>query len=97
MGWVRNEEILLKLDVYEHLLLINAGFEQVLDSLVALQKHRQFHAAELARFRSYSKETRASLNSYLVATIELAETAEAGRRFRDRLAQEKNDERDPES
>jgi len=59
-------------------------------------RSRQFHGGELARFRRHSKETRASLNSYLVATVELAETAEAGRRFHDRLAQEKNDERDAE-
>jgi hypothetical protein len=30
----------------------------------------------------------------LAATVEWAETAEAGRRFRERLAQKKNDERD---
>ena len=89
------EMILLKLDVYEHLLRINAAFDQVAHSLVALQKYRQFHAGEMARLRKHSKETRASLNSYLVATIESAETGEAGRRFRDRLAQEKSDERGP--
>jgi predicted CopG family antitoxin len=91
------EAISLKLDVYEHLLRINAAFDQVIRSLVALQKHRQFHRDELARFRRHSKETRASLNSYLVATVEWAETAEAGRRFHDRLAQEKNDEGEADS
>ncbi len=86
------EAMLLKLDVFEHLLRINASFDQIVRSLIALQKHRQFHSGELARFRRLSKETRASWNSYLASAIELAETDEAGRRFRERLAQEKKDE-----
>jgi len=82
----------LKLDVFIHLLRINAGFEQVANSLEALQKHRQFHASELGRFLRLSKENRASLNSYLSAAIETAETHEAGRRFRRRRAQERREE-----
>jgi hypothetical protein len=82
----------LKLDVYEHLLNINAAFDQVARSIAALRKHRQFHAGELNRFRQQSHETRASVNSYLTSIIESAETDEAGRRFRRRIAQEKHDE-----
>ena len=78
----------MTLDVYQHLLLINSAFDQVVRSLVALRKHRRFHGAELNRFRRQSNETRASVNSYLTAIIESAET-EAGRRFRRRIAQEK--------
>ena len=89
--------MLLRLDVYEHLLRINAAFDQVVQSLVALRKHRPFHTGELARFRRHSNETRASLNSYLAAMIESAETEEAGRRFRERRAQERKDEGNPES
>jgi hypothetical protein len=82
----------VKVDVYQHLPLINSAFDQVVQSLVALRKHRQFHGAELNRFRRQSDETRASVNSYLTAIIESAETDEAGRRFRRRIAQEKRDE-----
>jgi hypothetical protein len=82
----------VKVDVYQHLLLINSAFDQVVRSLVALRKHRRFHGAELNRFRRQSDETRASVNSYLTAIIESAETDEAGRRFRRRIAQEKLDE-----
>jgi uncharacterized membrane protein YgaE (UPF0421/DUF939 family) len=82
----------LKLQIYEHLLNINAAFDQVCRSLVALRKHHHFHSGELSRFRRQSHETRASLNSYLTAIIESAETEEAGRRFRQRLAQERKDE-----
>ena len=82
----------MKVDVYQNLLLINSAFDQVVRSLVALGKHRRFHGAELERFRRQSNETRASLNSYLTAIIESAETDEAGRRFRRRIAQEKLDE-----
>jgi hypothetical protein len=88
----------LKVEIYEHLLLINTAYDQVLQSLAALQKHRPFHAAEVARFRRSSKEARASLNSYLTAVIESAETAQAGRLFGRRVAQEHVDELgDPET
>jgi DNA-directed RNA polymerase specialized sigma24 family protein len=36
--------VLLKPDVYQNLLLINMGFDQVVRSIVALRKHHQFHA-----------------------------------------------------
>lgn len=84
----------MKLDVYEHLLTINTAFDQLARCLIALQRHRKFHAAELNRFRRLTKETRASLNSYLTAIIECAETDEAGRRYSKRLAQERADDRD---
>jgi hypothetical protein len=82
----------LKVTVYQHLLNINSAFEEVVRSLAALQKHRQFGGGELDRLRRQSKETRACVNSYLTAIIESAETDEAGRRFHKRIAQEKNDE-----
>ena len=68
----------LKLDVYERLLRINAGFEQVLRSLAALERQRRFDAGELKRFRLRSRETQAALNSFLAATIESAESDAAG-------------------
>src|SRR6266576_4282006 len=43
-GW---EERRMKLDVYENLLRINAGFDQAIRSIAALRKHRAFHRREL--------------------------------------------------
>ena len=82
----------MKLDIYQNLLSLNAGFEQVVRSLAALRKQAVFERGELARFSALSKEVRAATNSYLVAAIEIAETHEAGRRFGKRLAQERSDE-----
>ena len=79
----------MKLDVYEHLLRFNAGFDQAIQSLAALRKHSAFHRGVLERFAQLSKETRAATNSYLAAVIETGETEEAGRRFRKRKAQER--------
>ena len=82
----------LKLDIYQHLLSINAGYDQVIGSLAALRQYGAFQAGELARFSALSKETRAATNSYLVSVLETAETDDAGRRFRKRLAQQRSDE-----
>ncbi len=51
-----------------------------------------FHRSELGRFRALAQEARASTNPYLAAVIESAETDEAGRLFRQRLARERKDE-----
>jgi len=82
----------VKLEVYEHLLRMNAGFDQAIRSLTALRKHSGFHGAMLARFTALSKETRAEANSYLVSVIESSETKEAGSRFRKRKVQERVDD-----
>jgi hypothetical protein len=82
----------VKLDVYQHLLRINAGHDQVIRSLAALRKHAAFQRSELARFSALSKETRAATNSFLLGAMETAETDEAGRRFSKRLAQQRSDE-----
>jgi hypothetical protein len=86
------EERGVKLDVYELLLRINAGFDQAIRGLAALQRHAAFHRSTLERFAALSKETRAATNSYVTSVIETAETNEAGRRFRERRAQERADE-----
>ena len=83
----------MKLDIYQHLLSINAVYEQIIRSLAALRKYGVFHAGELARFSALSKETQAATNSYLVGAMEIAETTEAGRRFSKRLAQQRSDDR----
>jgi len=85
----------MKLDVYEHLLRLNAGFDQAIASLTALRKHGAFKANALARFAGLAKENRAAATSYIVNVIETAETHEAGRRFRERKAQERADEQEP--
>src|SRR2546427_737137 len=79
---------------YEHLLRLNAGFDQAIQSLAALRKHGAFQAGVLARFDALSKETRAAVTSYIVGVIQAAETDEAGRRFRERKAQERADEQE---
>jgi hypothetical protein len=91
IGWADRSRS-VKLDIYQHLLRINASYDQVIRSLAALRKHAAFHSGELARFSALSKETRAATNSYLVGAMEVAETNEAGRRFSKRLATERSDE-----
>ena len=85
----------MKLDVYENLLQINAGFDQAIRSIVALRKHGAFTRGALGRFSALSKETRAAATSYILGVIEASETDEAGRRFRERKAQERADEQGP--
>ena len=82
----------MKLEVFEHLLRMNAGFDQAIRSLRALRKHSGFHRGMLARFTALSKETRSEVNSYLASVIETSETKQAGGRFRKRKAQERADE-----
>ena len=81
----------MKLRVYEHLLALNAGFDQVRRTMRALGRHRSFNSSELARFRDMSEEARAAVMSYLARTIEAAETDAAGRRFRKRVARERQE------
>ena len=82
----------MKLEVFEHLLRMNPGFDQAIRSLGALRKHNGFHEGTLARFTALSKEARSEANSYLASVIETSETKQAGRRFRKRKAQERVDE-----
>ena len=93
VGWLIGERSGgLKLNIYQNLLKINAGFDQVIDGLAALRKHGVFHRGELDRFSALSKETKSATNSYLLGAMETAETNEAGQRFHKRLAQERSDE-----
>jgi len=83
----------MKLDVYERLLAVNAGFDQAIRAIGALRKHPEFRPDEIARFIALSRETRAAVNSYLLGVLEGAETAEAGHRFEKRWEQQHRDER----
>ena len=82
----------VKLQVYKHLLDINAGFDQVIRGLAALRKHGFFYRRELDYFSALSKEVRAATNSYLTGVLEQVETDEAGRRFGRRRAREQREE-----
>ncbi len=86
----------MKAQIYKHLLRVNRGFDLVLRSIAALEKHSAFDRSELRRFRALSQEARAATNSYLAAAVESVETDEAGRLFRKRLAREKRDEAGPD-
>jgi hypothetical protein len=81
------------LAVYEYLLEINAGYEQVIRSLAALRDHAPFDPDQLNIFRDLAKEARASANSYLTSALETVETEDAGRHFKRRLRRERKDER----
>jgi len=78
--------------MYQNLLKINAGFDQVIGGLAALRKHGAFHRGELDRFSALSKENKAATNSYLLGAMETAETEQAGQRFHKRLARERSEE-----
>ena len=82
----------MKLQVYKHLLAVNAGFDQVIRGLAALRKHGSFHRRELDHYSALSKEARAATNSYLIAVLERVETEEAGRRFGKRRTREQQEE-----
>jgi hypothetical protein len=81
------------LEAYEHLLEINAAYEQVIRSLTALCGHTAFDYDQLNRFRALAKEARAASNSYLTSALETVETKDAGRHFRRRIRRERKDER----
>ena len=80
------------LAIYQHLLEINAGFEQVRVALAALDQSAMFDRAELKRFSALSAEARAAIASYLAGVMETAETDEAGRLSRLRRARERAEE-----
>lgn len=82
----------MNLPVYQHLMDINAGFDQVIRGLAAIRKLESFHGQELDRYTALAKETRAATNSYLIGVLERAETDEAGRRFGKRLDREQREE-----
>ena len=78
--------------VYQHLLDINAGFEQVKKALEALAVSRAFERTEIERFSAFAAEARAALLSYVTGVIETAETTEAGRLWGLRVVRERREE-----
>jgi hypothetical protein len=82
----------MPLDVYQQLWELHAGFEQVRRALRELGRQRTFQAREVERLSAWLEEGRAATASYLTGAIEEAETNEAGRLFRNRLARERSEE-----
>ena len=82
----------MKLQVYQHLLGINAGYDQVVRALATVRKHDAFLAKELDNYSALAKEARAATTSYLLNIMESAETIEAGRRFGKRRERERGEE-----
>jgi hypothetical protein len=78
--------------VYRHLFDLNAGYDQVVRALAGLGESGLFGRRELRRFTALSEEARAATTSFLVSAMEAAETDEAGRLFRIRLARERREE-----
>jgi hypothetical protein len=82
----------IDVSVYEYLLAVNVGFEQARSALAALEARQGFSRGEIARLGAMAEEARAAITSYLTNVIETAETAQAGRMSRRRLARERRDE-----
>src|SRR5712671_6813504 len=88
----QSKERPMPLEVYENLWQLHAGFEQVRRALRNLAQNRSFHAGEVERLTAWLEEARAATASYLTGAIEEAETNEAGRLFKNRIAQERKEE-----
>jgi hypothetical protein len=82
----------MKRKVYEHVWKMNQGFEQVLQSLKTLAKHRGLQRGEIRRFEQLARETRAATNSFVLESLSRLETADAGRLFVQRKAREQKEE-----
>ena len=61
-----------KLEVFQSLFDINAGFDRVMSGLAALSQQPGFDRLQLKRLRALSAETRSDMNSYLASVIEAA-------------------------
>ena len=55
----------MKLPVYEQVLAINAGFEQVRRGFRALRRTRGFEKSAIERFSEQAEENRAAAMSYI--------------------------------
>src|SRR5260370_42402070 len=82
----------MKLKVYEQLLAMNQGFDQVRRSLHALARFPSVDPAELRRFEQLAAEARAATNSFLLEALGTLETDHAGRLFVRRRTRERKEE-----
>ena len=78
--------------MYQQLWELHAGFEQVRRALRSLSHQPTFRTREVERLGVWLEEARAATASYLTGAMEEAETAEAGRLFRNRIARERKQE-----
>ena len=81
-----------KVKVYEHVLEMNRGFEQVRTSLQALAKYPGLQRGEIRRFEQLARENCAATNSFVLESLARRETAAAGRLFVQRKAREQKEE-----
>ena len=88
----RSNRFGMGLHVYEHLLAVSVGYDQVSRALAALGERPGFKRREIARFSAMAEEARAATTSYLTEVIEIAETEQAGRMYRRRRARERDEQ-----
>ena len=82
----------MTLKVYEHLLAMNEGFNQVQRHLKALAKYPGLQPDEVHRCAQLAREARAVANSHVLEELARLETADAGRLFVRRKDRERKDE-----
>ena len=82
----------MKLKAYEHLLLVNQGYDQVARSLKALAKYPALRPDEIAQFAQLAEEARAASNSHLLDVLATVEIARAGRLSGQRKARERKED-----
>ena len=82
----------MKLSAYEHLFLVNQGYDQVQRSLKALAKYPALRPDEIAQFAQLAEETRAATNSHLLDVLATVEIARAGRLSGQRKARERKED-----
>ena len=82
----------MPLDIYQQLWELHAGFEQVRRALRNLGQQPTFRIGEVERLDAWLEEAQAATASYLTGAIEEAETSEAGRLFKNRIARERKEE-----
>ena len=87
------QERTMKLKVYEQLLAMNEGFDQVRRSLHALASCPAVDPGEMRRFEQLAAEVRAATNSFLLEALGTLETDHAGRLFVRRRSRERKEER----
>jgi len=82
----------MPLEIYQQLWELHAGFEQVRRALQTLGQQPTFRIREIERLGAWLEEARAATASYLTGAIEEAETNEAGRLFKNRVARERKEQ-----
>jgi hypothetical protein len=82
----------MKLKVYEHLFLVNQGYDQVARSLKTLARYPALRPAEVTQFAQLAEESRAATNSHFLDLLAALEINHAGRLSRQRRARERKED-----